>query len=75
MTTKEGDRQLSAPHALSTDKAVHTVYEKGAFVGELELRYYTTAGMAARTPITGVRIQEDLVVIMVSSMVRRPTRR
>ena len=34
MTTKEGHRQLTAPRALSTAKPVHTVYEKGTFLGE-----------------------------------------
>ena len=43
MPTKEGERQLTAPHALSTLKAVHTVYEKGALLGDVEFRYSNSA--------------------------------
>eukprot|EP00930_Biecheleria_cincta_P028232 TRINITY_DN19699_c0_g1_i1.p1 TRINITY_DN19699_c0_g1~~TRINITY_DN19699_c0_g1_i1.p1 ORF type:complete len:658 (+),score=90.27 TRINITY_DN19699_c0_g1_i1:52-2025(+) len=39
LTTKEGERQLTAPRALRTGD-VHTVYTKGESLGVVELRYY-----------------------------------
>ena len=53
LTTKEGERQLTAPHALRPSNGKHVVYRKGVLRGSLELRYHN--GTSSRFQEIGQR--------------------